>query len=225
MLARLEAVTKRYGGREGLHDVSLELPQGQALGLLGLNGAGKTTLLKLLAGLLVPSQGSVEVLGGRPRAMRAHVAYLSDAETYPWLSPADGERLMGGLYPDFNRARYRELLGFLEVPSRPSRALSRGQKARLRLAMALAREARLFLLDEPLAGIDVISRDRILKTLVRQWREDATLVLSTHEVAEAEGIFDRAVFLKDGRVVLDAGAEELRARGKSVRETFVEVLA
>ncbi|RIH84363.1 Aliphatic sulfonates import ATP-binding protein SsuB [Calidithermus terrae] len=225
MLARLEAVTKRYGGREGLHDVSLELPQGQAVGLLGLNGAGKTTLLKLLAGLLAPSQGRVEVLGGRPRAMRDHVAYLSDAETYPWLSPADGERLMGGLYPDFNRARYRELLGFLEVPSRPSRALSRGQKARLRLAMALAREARLFLLDEPLAGIDVISRDRILKTLVRQWREDATLVLSTHEVAEAEGIFDRAVFLKDGRVVLDAGAEELRARGKSVRETFVEVLA
>jgi ABC-2 type transport system ATP-binding protein len=225
MLARLEAVTKRYGGKEGLHGVSLELPQGQAVGLLGLNGAGKTTLLKLLAGLLLPSQGRVEVLGGRPRAMRSCVAYLSDAETYPWLSPADGERLMGGLYPDFNRARYRELLGFLEVPSRPSRSMSRGQRARLRLAMVLAREARLFLLDEPLAGIDLISRDRILKTLVQQWREEATLVLSTHEVAEAEGIFDRAIFLKEGRVVLDARAEELRAQGKSVRETFVEVLA
>lgn len=225
LLARLEAVSKRYGGKEGLHEVSLGLPQGQAIGLLGLNGAGKTTLLKLLAGLLVPSQGRVEVLGGRPRAMRAHVAYLSDAETYPWLSPADGERLMQGLYPDFNRVRYKELLAFLEVPARPSRSMSRGQRARLRLAMVLAREARLFLLDEPLAGIDLISRDRILKTLVHQWREEATLVLSTHEVAEAEGIFDRAVFLKEGRVVLDASAEELRARGRSVRETFVEVLA
>lgn len=225
LLARLEAVSKRYGGKEGLHEVSLELLQGQAIGLLGLNGAGKTTLLKLLAGLLVPSQGRVEVLGGRPRAMRAHVAYLSDAETYPWLSPTDGERLMQGLYPDFNRARYKELLAFLEVPARSSRSMSRGQRARLRLAMVLAREARLFLLDEPLAGIDLISRDRILKTLVHQWREEATLVLSTHEVAEAEGIFDRAVFLKEGRVVLDASAEELRARGRSVRETFVEVLA
>jgi ABC-2 type transport system ATP-binding protein len=103
--------------------------------------------------------------------------------------------------------------------------MSKGQKARLRLAMVLAREARLYLLDEPLSGIDIISRDRILKSLIREWREDACLVLSTHEVAEAEGIFERVVLLKEGKLVLDAMAEDLRAQGKSVKDAFIEVLA
>lgn len=226
MLARLLGVTKRYGKTEGVHDLSLELYPGQAVGLLGLNGSGKTTTLKLLAGMLFPTQGQVEVLGKAPRENRGQIAYLSDADNlYAWMTPSDAERLMRGLYPDFNPRRYRELLAFLEVPQQGYRAMSRGQRARLRLAMVLAREARLFLLDEPLSGIDVISRDRILKSLVREWREDACLVLSTHEVSEAEGIFERILLLKEGRLVLDAQAEDLRARGQSVKDAFIEVLA
>lgn len=225
MIAKLQQVTKRYGGREGVQEVSLELFAGQAVGLLGLNGAGKTTVLKLLAGLLVPSQGHIEVLGQSPRQSRGQIAYLSDAETYGWLSPQAAERLMQGLYPDFRSGRFRELLTFMEVPQKPSKNMSRGQRARLRLAMVLARDARLFLLDEPLAGIDLISRDRILKAIVRQWREEATLVLSTHEVAEAEGLFERAVYLREGQVVLDVLAETLREQGRSVVEAFKEVLA
>lgn len=226
MLAKLNGVTKRYGKTEGVHDLSLELYPGQAVGLLGLNGSGKTTTLKLLAGMLFPTTGSVEVLGQGPRESRGQIAYLSDVDhLYAWMTPGDAERLMAGLYPDFNRGRYRELLAFLEVPQQGYRSMSRGQRARLRLAMVLARDARLFLLDEPLSGIDLISRDRILKSLVREWREDACLVLSTHEVSEAEGIFDRVLLLKEGRLALDAQAEELRAKGQSVKDVFIEILA
>lgn len=226
MLARLNGVTKRYGKTEGVHELSLELYPGQAVGLLGLNGSGKTTTLKLLAGMLFPTIGSVEVLGQSPRKSRGQIAYLSDADNlYAWMTPQDAERLMVGLYPDFNLARYRELLAFLEVPKQGYRSMSRGQRARLRLAMVLSREARLFLLDEPLSGIDVISRDRILKSLVREWREDACLVLSTHEVSEAEGIFERVLLLREGRLALDAQAEDLRAKGQSVKDAFIEVLA
>lgn len=226
MLAKLSHVTKRYGKTEGVHDLSLELYPGQAVGLLGLNGSGKTTTLKLLAGMLFPTAGRVEVLGQNPRENRGQIAYLSDADNlYAWMTPSDAERFMRGLYPDFNPTRYRELLAFLEVPKQGYRSMSRGQRARLRLAMVLAREARLFLLDEPLSGIDVISRDRILKSLVLEWREEACLVLSTHEVSEAEGIFERVVLLKEGRLALDAQAEDLRAKGQSVKDAFIEVLA
>ncbi len=226
MIAKLTNASKRFGNADGVSELSLELNPGQAIGLLGLNGSGKSTTLKLLAGMLFPTQGSVEVLGQNPREARGQIAYLSDADNlYPWMLPADAERFMLGLYPDFNPKRYAELIGFLEVPTQAYRSMSRGQKARLRLAMALARDAKLYLLDEPLSGIDLISRDRILKSLVREWREDACVVLSTHEVAEAEGIFDRVVLLKAGRVALDAAAEDLRMQGKSVREAFIEVLA
>lgn len=226
MLARLNGVTKRYGKAEGVHELNLELYPGQAVGLLGLNGSGKTTTLKLLAGMLFPTTGSVEVLGQSPRESRGQIAYLSDADNlYAWMTPHDAERLMAGLYPDFNQGRYRELLAFLEVPQQGYRSMSRGQRARLRLAMVLSREARLFLLDEPLSGIDVISRDRILKGLVREWREEACLVLSTHEVSEAEGIFERVLLLREGRLALDAQAEDLRVKGQSVKDAFIEVLA
>ncbi|MDX2007158.1 MAG: ABC transporter ATP-binding protein [Meiothermus sp.] len=225
MLAKLENVTRRYGAKDGVSDLNLSLEAGQAVGLLGLNGSGKTTTLKLLAGLLYPSQGKVEVVGKLPRDARGQVAFLSDSDNlYNWLTPADAERLMRSLYPDFRPERYKELLGFLEVPIKPYGAMSKGQKARLRLAMVLAREAKLYLLDEPLGGIDLISRDRIMQTLVREWREDGVIVISTHEVAEAEGIFDRAVFLKEGRLVLDAMAEDLRQQGKSVKDAFLQVL-
>lgn len=226
MLVSLEGVHKRYGGREGVEGISLALPAGQAVGLLGLNGAGKTTLLKLMAGLLWPDRGRVEVLGHPPRLARARIAYLPERDGLPaWLTPWEAARMMAGLYPDFRPRRYREVLDFLEVPGRPLKALSKGQRARLALALVLAREAPLYLLDEPLGGLDLISRDRILKALVREWREEATLVLSTHEVAEAEGLFDRVLFLREGRLLLDLGAEEVRARGLSVADLFKEVLA
>ncbi len=225
MLATVNGVTKNYGGKEGVNNVSLSINAGEAVGLLGLNGAGKTTLLKLLAGLLFPTVGEIEVLGKTPRQARANIAYLSDQALYPWLTPVDAEKLMMGLFPDFRPKKYRDLLNFLEVPQKQNKSMSLGQKARLRLAMALGREAKLYLLDEPLGGMDLISRDKILRSLVANWAEDSAIVLSTHEVLEAEGIFDRAVFMREGRIVMDVSAEQLRSEGKGVVDTFKEVLA
>ncbi len=226
MVLELKNVAKRYLKTPALKGVSLTLAPGQVVGLLGLNGAGKTTLLKVAAGLLLPDQGEVRLLGEPPRAARGQAVYLPEHSPWPERTrPAEVARLLAGADPRFDPARYRELAGFLEVPDRPFAQMSKGQRARANLALALARRTPLYLLDEPLAGIDLISRDRILKALVHEWRAEAAVLLSTHEVSEAEGIFDRAVFLKDGRVMLDTGVEELRAQGKSVVETFKEVLA
>ena len=113
----------------------------------------------------------------------------------------------------------------LEVPDRKTRAMSKGERGRLRLAMALARDAKLYLLDEPLAGIDLLSREKILGSIVREWHTDETILLSTHEVAEAERLFDRVIYLREGRLALDARPEALREAGKSVVDVFREVLS
>jgi len=226
MLARLENVTKRYRTTEGVRDLTLDFPAGEIVGVLGLNGSGKSTMLKLVAGLLFPTAGTVSVFDGSPRGNRSRAVFLGETDTlWPWMTPADACRFMAGLYKDFDAARFDELLDVLEVPRRKTKAMSRGERGRLRLAMALARNAKLYLLDEPLAGIDLISREKIMTSLVREWHTDETILLSTHEVAEAEGLFERAIYLRNGRLALDARAEELRERGKSVVQTFKEVLA
>ena len=226
MLARLDHVTKRYVRTEGVRDLTLDFPAGEIVGVLGLNGSGKSTMLKLVAGLLFPTEGTITVFGGSPRGNRSRAVYLGETDTlWPWMTPTDACRFMAGLYPDFDNVRFNELLDVLNVPQRKTKAMSKGERGRLRLAMALARSAKLYLLDEPLAGIDLISREKIMMSLVREWHTDETILLSTHEVAEAEGLFERAIYLRDGRLALDARAEELREQGKSVVQTFKEVLA
>ncbi len=226
MLVELTDVTRRFGKTVAVDGLSLALPSGEVVGLLGTNGAGKSTTLKLMAGLLYPDAGRVSLEGREPRRARGEIAFLPErGQMYDWLDPKGAAGLFGTLYPDFRPKRFYELLEQLEVPSRSLSQMSKGQRARFLLAATLARKARLYLLDEPLGGVDLITRDRILAALVSEWREDATYLLSTHEVAEAEGIFDRAVFMKEGRVVLNVSAEELRERGQSVAQAFREVLA
>jgi ABC-2 type transport system ATP-binding protein len=225
MLAALEGVTKRYTRNEGIRDLSLAFGEGEITGVLGLNGSGKTTLLKLLAGLLWPTAGTVRVFGRLPRSQRERLVFLGETDAlWPWMSPRDGARFMLGLYDDFDPDRYDALLDLLEVPRRRTKTMSKGERGRLRLSMALARSAKLYLLDEPLAGIDLLSRERILRSLVQEWHTDETILLSTHEVAEAEGLFERVVLLRDGRLALDADAEELRREGRGVIDAFREVL-
>lgn len=225
MLATFDRVVKRYAKTDGLRDVTAAFPAGEVVGVLGLNGSGKSTLLKLLAGLLVPSAGTVTVLGGHPRDRRAGLVYLGESDAlWSWMNPDAAERFMRGLYPDFVPARFRELIDRLAVPQRTTKAMSKGERGRLRLAMALARDAKLYMLDEPLAGIDLLSREKILESIVREWHKEETILLSTHEVAEAEGLFDRVLYLRDGRLALDAHAETLRTEGRSVIQVFREVL-
>ena len=226
MLATLHDVTKKYQTAEAVVDLTLDIPPGQMIGVLGLNGSGKSTLLKLIAGLLFPTRGTIVTFGGCPRRSRARIVYLGETDTlWPWMSPKDARRFMRGLYEDFDSQRFDELCDALAVPDRKTKAMSKGERSRLRLAMALARTAKLYLLDEPLAGIDLISREKVLQSLVREWHTDETILLSTHEVAEAEGLFDRVLYLRQGRLQLDVDAETLRAEGRSVVQAFKEVLA
>ncbi len=226
MLATMRDVTKRYIRNEGVRNLTVDFPTGEVVGVLGLNGSGKTTLLKLLAGLLFPTSGSVAVFGQDPRSNRSHLVYLGENDSlWGWMSPRDAETFMAGLYADFDRGRFAQLLDALAVPQRKTKTLSRGERGRLRLAMALARNVKLYLLDEPLAGIDLISREKILQSIVREWHTDQAILLSTHEVAEAEGLFERVLYLREGRLALDAQAETLRASGRSVVDAFREVLA
>lgn len=225
-MLEVQNLHKRYLKTPALNGISFAVPSGQVVGLLGLNGAGKTTLLKVIAGLLLPDQGEVRFEGAPPRKRRGKIIYLPEQNPWPEsATPARVAALLAGADSSFDQSRFHALLEFLEVPARSFGQMSKGQRARANLALTLARRAPLYLLDEPLAGIDLISRDRILQALVREWREDAALILSTHEVTEAEALFDRAIFLKEGRVVKDALVEELRKEGKSVVETFKEVLA
>lgn len=225
MLATLDRVSKRYARTDGLRDVTVDFPAGEVVGVLGLNGSGKSTLLKLLAGLLSPTSGEVNALGDLPRRNRGKLVYLGENDSlWPWMNPSDAETFMKGLYDDFDVVRYRALLGSLAVPRRTTKAMSKGERGRLRLAMALARDAKLYLLDEPLAGIDLLSRETILQSIVREWHTDETILLSTHEVAEAEGLFDRVLYLREGCLALDARAEDLRSQGRGVVQAFREVL-
>jgi ABC-2 type transport system ATP-binding protein len=225
-LAQFNTVTKTFGKHRAINELSFEVPQGQVIGLLGLNAAGKSTCLKLLAGLLLPSSGNVKVLGRAPRLQKTFIAYLSDKDALAdWMTPQDSKSLMQGLFPDFRAKRFEELIGMLNVPDQRLKSMSKGQRTRLRLSLTLARKARLFLLDEPLSGIDLISREQILQALIHEWREDAAVIISTHELLEAEKLLDRVLLLKEGQLELDINPQVLYTQGKTLIDTFKEALA
>jgi ABC-2 type transport system ATP-binding protein len=204
-----------YGGPRALDDVMLRIGDGEVVGVVGENGAGKTTLLKLVAGLLRPSRGVVRVDGAaEPRAIRRSVAYVpDDGGAYPLLTVDEIGRLLGEALPAWDEAAWARSLERLALP-RPRRAgaLSRGQRARLRLAEGLAQRTPVLVLDEPLAGIDPASREAIVGLVAADLAETPrTVVVATHEVAEVEPLLSRVVVLDGGRVVVDAAADELRA--------------
>ncbi len=229
-LVKLEGVLKRFGSTTALRGVSLSVDRGSVLGLLGPNGSGKSTLLKTLVGLYHPEEGRV-LIGGVPPsgATRAITAYVPEEDhLYDWMSVGGMLDFVSRFYDDWDAVKARELLDFMGL-DRSARvgSLSKGMRGRLRLILAMARAADLVLLDEPLAGLDLPSRARILETIIGEYRAgDQTIILSTHEVAEVETVFDRVVLLQEGRVVLDEEAEDLRRkRGKSVEALMKEVFA
>ncbi len=228
-LLTVNALSKRYGRTRALDGLDLELEPGCILGLLGPNGSGKSTFLKIVAGLTRPDRGEVRVLGLRPGpAARARLAYLPEVDClYRDLTVAGTLAYVSRFFADWNSGRAAELLAFMELdPAQGVGTLSRGMRARLKLVLALARDAALLLLDEPLAGIDPRSRARIVEACIRQYNEGQSIIISTHEVLHAEGAFDEVVFLEAGRVKLAGEAEELRRRHNCTLEAlFGEVYA
>lgn len=229
-LVEIHNLTKSYDKRkEALHDLTLTLPRGRIVGLLGPNGSGKTTLIKLLNGLLVPDGGEILIDGEKPGpSTKAKVSYLPE-RTYLKNGATIRELLsyFQDFYEDFRTDRAREMLAALRIEENARiRALSKGTREKVQLILVMSRDASLYILDEPIAGVDPAARDYILRTIITNYNENATVLISTHLINDIENILDEVVFMKEGRLLLQTSVEEIREeKGKSVDAYFREVFA
>ena len=229
-LVEIHNLTKSYDKRkEALHDLTLTLPRGRIVGLLGPNGSGKTTLIKLLNGLLVPDGGEILIDGKKPGpSTKAKVSYLPE-RTYLKNGATIRELLsyFQDFYEDFRTDRAKEMLAALRIEENARiRALSKGTREKVQLILVMSRDASLYILDEPIAGVDPAARDYILRTIITNYNENATVLISTHLITDIENILDEVVFMKEGRLLLQTSVEEIREeKGKSVDAYFREVFA
>lgn len=218
---------KTYGSKVALNDLSLCVETGRIVGLLGPNGSGKTTLIKLLNGLLTPDGGEILVDGKKPSpATKAIVSYLPERIALPeWMSVQQALRYYADFYADFSLPAALEMLRRLGLDSTARiKTLSKGTKEKLQLVLVMSRRAKLFVLDEPMGGVDPAARDYILRTILGNYNPEATVLLSTHLIADVEPILDEVIFLREGQLVLHDSVEQLRReKGKSVNECFREV--
>ena len=219
-------ITKKYGKKVALDNVTLSLPKGSIVGLLGPNGSGKTTLLKLATGLLQPTSGEVKVCGLKPGAeSKELVAYQSD-KVYmnDWMSVEDFIKMLNDFYTNFNVEKAFDMLKSLNIdPKDRLKELSKGTKEKVQLITTMCRDVQLYLLDEPIGGVDPAARDYILNTIISNYQEDATVVISTHLIADVEPVLNHILFLKEGHIVRQGDVDEVREEtGKSIDALFRE---
>ena len=221
-------LTKVFPGCIALNSINLAIPKGQIVGLLGPNGSGKTTFIKLLNGLLTPTSGQILINGMKPCIeTKKNVSYLPE-RTYlnDWMAVHDIIDLFCDFYADFNKAKAYDMLQRLGIdPRNRLKTMSKGTKEKVQLILVMSREAELYVLDEPIGGVDPATRDYILNTIISNYSENATLLISTHLIADVEKILDGVIFINQGSIVLSATVDEIREKeNKSVdalcREVF-----
>ena len=221
-------LSKKYGNHfYALNDLTLSLDSGQIVGLLGPNGSGKTTLIKLINGLLNPSSGEVLIDGKAPGVdTKKIVSYLPE-RTYldESMKVRDIIRFFADFYDNFITDRAYQMLSDLEISADARlRTLSKGTKEKVQLILVISRDAKLYILDEPIGGVDPAARDYILHTILANYNEESTILLSTHLIHDIENILDRVVFLKEGRLAMNAPVDDIRMeQGRSVDTLFREV--
>lgn len=227
-ILELQGVSKIFEGKRALDQVSLSIGRGKIVGLLGTNGSGKSTLMKIASGL-IPYEGTAKVLGKTVGLeTKASVAFMPDRPlTENWMRVHEAITMQRDFYPDFDENKAGKMLEFMNLRDRDRvSTLSKGMMERLQLTLTLSRKARLYLLDEPIGGVDPVARARILDAILEFYDEDSSIVISTHLVREIERIFDEVLFLKEGKIVLQEEVEQLRSKhGKSVEDLFKEVFA
>ena len=222
-----QGLTKAYGGKAALKDLNLTLERGKFVGLLGPNGSGKTTTIKLINGLLQPTSGSVLINGAAPGThTHSIISYLPDRN---YLNEAmrvnDLLSFFADFYADFDRVKANDMLDSLKIePLARLKTLSKGNQEKVQLTLTMSRKAQLYVLDEPIAGVDPAARDYILSTILSNYSEDASVLLSTHLIADVERVLDEVIFLKEGSMVLHDTVDHIREEhGKSVDALFREV--
>jgi len=220
-------LTKRYGSSAALDHISLQLEPGKVVGLLGPNGSGKTTLIKLANGLLTPTDGDIYVCGQKPgKASKALVSYLPDRTCLPeWMTIPQVMDYYEDFYADFDRVRAAEMAARLSLPEKLRLGqMSKGTKEKLQLIMVMSRRAKLYLLDEPIGGVDPATRDYILNTIINNYAPESTVVISTHLISEVEKILDEVIFINNGSILLQSTVDDIREKhGMSVDSYFREV--
>lgn len=220
-------LTKRYGAKTALDGFSVKIEPGKIVGLLGPNGSGKTTLLKLANGLLTPNGGEVLINGEKPGIESKKItSYLPDRNYLPdWMSFDKLADFFEDFYSDFDRTRAEDMISRLDLDRKMSiHQMSKGTKEKVQLIMTMSRRAKLYLLDEPIGGVDPATRDYILETIIRNYDSEASVVISTHLISDVEKILDDAIFINEGKMVLCSSVDEIREQhNKSVDEYFREV--
>lgn len=218
---------KNYGKTPALNDVNIKLEAGKIVGFLGPNGSGKTTLIKLATGLLQPTSGEILIDGMKPGvATKAKVAYLPDRDFLPdYMTVEQIMKYYGDFFADFNPAKANEMLANLDIsPSDRLKKLSKGNKEKVQLILTMSREASVYFLDEPIAGVDPAARDYILKTIISNYNSDAVVIISTHLISDIESVLDEVVFIRNGKILMQGSADEIRdERGMSIDGLFREV--
>ena len=228
-LVEITNLTKKYGANIAVNNLTVNLPRGKIIGLLGPNGSGKTTLIKMLNGLLTPTEGTIQINGKYvgPET-KSEVAYLPD-RTYLTMNKTIREILdyFQDFYRDFSKERAEEMLKSLGIdPTVKMGTLSKGTKEKVQLILVMSRNASLYILDEPIAGVDPAARDYILRTIINNYNPEATVLISTHLIEDVEQVLDEVIFMRYGQLVLYTSVDNIREeKGKSVDAYFREVFA
>ena len=226
-LLRCENLTKKYGGLIALNGINLSLSNGKIIGLLGPNGSGKTTLIKLINGLLTADSGNIYINGNKPGVQsKKDVAYLPD-NTFlnSWMTVKQIVSLFEDFYEDFRTDVAYELLKKLGItPEVKLKNLSKGNKEKVSLILVMSRNAKLYVLDEPIAGVDPATRDYIISTIINNYNPESSVVISTHLISDIEQVLDEVIFINQGNIILHKTVDEIREENnKSVDELFREV--
>ena len=226
-LLELSNITKKYGSKVALDNVSFNLEPGKIIGLLGPNGSGKSTILKLVNGLLQPTEGEIKIMGNPPGIMsKSIISYLPE-RTYlnEWMKISDLINFFADFYIDFDINKANDMVIALKLdPNHKLKTLSKGNKEKVQLILVMSRKAKLYLLDEPIGGVDPATRDFILDTIISNYLSDATLMISTHLISDIERIFDEVILINQGTIYKHDSVDNIRQQtGKSVDQLFREV--
>lgn len=226
-LVKIEGLTKVYTNKRALNSINLVIPEGKIVGLLGPNGSGKSTMIKLINGLLEPTSGSIMIKGNKPGIETKKIVSYLPERTYlnDWMNVQEILDFFADFYIDFNMNRAIEMLANLKISlSQKLKTMSKGTKEKLQLILVMAREADLYILDEPIGGVDPAARDYIIKTIINNYSEKSSIIIATHLIQEIESICDEVVFLSQGNIILQGNVDEIREeKGKSIDALFREV--
>lgn len=227
VIFQCNGLTKKYGGKLALNNINLQLERGKIIGLLGPNGSGKTTLIKLSNALLAPTEGKILINGFNPGVETKKIVSYLPERTYlnNWMKVKDIISFFEDFYEDFNSDKAYDMLQKLNIDYNDKlKTMSKGTKEKVQLILVMSREAQLYFLDEPIAGVDPAARDYILNTIISNYNENASVIISTHLISDIENILDEVIFIQNGNIKLQKSVDEIRNEyGKSVDVLFREV--